>query len=623
MPSGEPACQRRDRSAAASRAARASAERAAPRATAGTPQRRGALRALERASGTPAPGVAPAAVRQQPPHRARGVARRAGASARAASQARRLRPAPRQRAPSGPPAPASSGRGAERQACGRPHPDGVDPRAPHLSARASPRARVAPGCDRPSHCCAQTASARPAACTRRCRRFVGRARRPSRSFTPSRGDPPRGTQEVRRRCVHRSQSHTGQRHGSTRGPAGSRAVPGSVAPRRLPDSRRRPLRGPARPRAASRARAGSVPARVRAASCRAAHRAPPTTKENADEHQQVHLHRQPDPDPELRELPSGTARVRAARRGRRRWAAPASPATSLSACSASPARPPPSILAKGWLVAVDGRLEFREWEHRRRARSATTTRSSATSSSSPPPRSAEPSRARAGAAGAGSRSPPRRLRGPRPSPGGARPRAAAMEERQMSTPSNPQQQLTYLRMLAGSRAARPVPRRALARAGRPDAPPVLPGRRRSGRRSGSITRLAPPQRRLRRRRAARRRHPRRPRRDRRSHLVWVESDDPSTAQRLLALPAPADAWSIASGTPGHLQLYWRLTGRVRSTSSRARNRRLALALAGDPACTDAARILRPPGTLNHKHDPPRPVELLASAPVLTARPRRS
>jgi hypothetical protein len=41
------------------------------------------------------------------------------------------------------------------------------------------------------------------------------------------------------------------------------------------------------------------------------------------------------------------------------------------------------------------------------------------------------------------------------------------------------------------------------------------------------------------------------------------------------------------------------------------NRRLPHHLGGDLASVDAARILRPPESLNHKHSPPAAVELLA------------
>jgi CHC2 zinc finger len=91
-------------------------------------------------------------------------------------------------------------------------------------------------------------------------------------------------------------------------------------------------------------------------------------------------------------------------------------------------------------------------------------------------------------------------------------------------------------------------------------------------------------------------------------LAYVESDA-CTAERLVSFSHPP-SMVVASGTPGHVQVYWLLQGRCSPGRVESANRRLALALAADPACADAARILRPPGTFNHKHDPPRPVTLL-------------
>jgi hypothetical protein len=93
-----------------------------------------------------------------------------------------------------------------------------------------------------------------------------------------------------------------------------------------------------------------------------------------------------------------------------------------------------------------------------------------------------------------------------------------------------------------------------------------------------------------------------------SHLAYIESDA-NTAERLVSFSNPP-TMVVASGTPGHVQVYWLLDRRCLPAALESANRRLALALAGDPACADAARILRPPGTLNHKHSPPRPVILL-------------
>jgi hypothetical protein len=71
-----------------------------------------------------------------------------------------------------------------------------------------------------------------------------------------------------------------------------------------------------------------------------------------------------------------------------------------------------------------------------------------------------------------------------------------------------------------------------------------------------------------------------------SHLLYIECDDPHAEDRLEGFAHPP-TMETASGTPGHLQLYWW------------------------PGCFDIARILRPPDTFNHKHDPPRAVSLLA------------
>ena len=65
---------------------------------------------------------------------------------------------------------------------------------------------------------------------------------------------------------------------------------------------------------------------------------------------------------------------------------------------------------------------------------------------------------------------------------------------------------------------------------------------------------------------------------------------------------------IASGTPGHLHAYWPLTQPVSITAAETANRRLAAQLGADAgAVTNAATILRPPGTYSFKTTPPTPV----------------
>ncbi len=90
-------------------------------------------------------------------------------------------------------------------------------------------------------------------------------------------------------------------------------------------------------------------------------------------------------------------------------------------------------------------------------------------------------------------------------------------------------------------------------------------------------------------------------------LLWADCDTPTALAALHAFQPPA-TMIITSGTPEHAHAYWALTRSLNANEIEDANSRLAAALNADPKCTDAARILRPPGTLNHKHQPPRPVQ---------------
>jgi len=72
---------------------------------------------------------------------------------------------------------------------------------------------------------------------------------------------------------------------------------------------------------------------------------------------------------------------------------------------------------------------------------------------------------------------------------------------------------------------------------------------------------------------------------------------------------------ITSGTPGHAHAYWMLTAPVSVCRLEQANRCLAHHLGADLASSDAARILRPPASWNHKHAPPAPVKLVELAPT--------
>jgi hypothetical protein len=94
-----------------------------------------------------------------------------------------------------------------------------------------------------------------------------------------------------------------------------------------------------------------------------------------------------------------------------------------------------------------------------------------------------------------------------------------------------------------------------------------------------------------------------------SHLLYIECDDPEARERVHRFSRPP-SMIVASGSPGHLHIYWCLRERAVSSEVESANRRLALALHGDPASVDIARVLRPPTSLNHKHHTPGAVTLL-------------
>lgn len=97
-----------------------------------------------------------------------------------------------------------------------------------------------------------------------------------------------------------------------------------------------------------------------------------------------------------------------------------------------------------------------------------------------------------------------------------------------------------------------------------------------------------------------------------AHLLHVDCDTPAASDRLATFQ-PA-SMLIASGTPGHLHAYWQLHHPVAGDQAEAADRRLAVHLAADLRSADLARVLRPPGSLNHKHTPPAEVTLLAHHP---------
>lgn len=92
----------------------------------------------------------------------------------------------------------------------------------------------------------------------------------------------------------------------------------------------------------------------------------------------------------------------------------------------------------------------------------------------------------------------------------------------------------------------------------------------------------------------------------RAHVLWADCD---TAESLAALERFSPVPSMVNGSGSGRHAYWSLFPPAPATEVERANRRLAHALGADTAATDAARILRPPGTHNHKTGEPVPVTL--------------
>jgi hypothetical protein len=99
-----------------------------------------------------------------------------------------------------------------------------------------------------------------------------------------------------------------------------------------------------------------------------------------------------------------------------------------------------------------------------------------------------------------------------------------------------------------------------------------------------------------------------------SHLAFIECDTPAAADTIERFEHQP-TMVIVSGTPGHLHIYWQLRHRYPNEQVERANRKLAHHLGGDLGSIDIARVLRPPGTRNYKHQPPTAVELRSHHPA--------
>jgi hypothetical protein len=91
-------------------------------------------------------------------------------------------------------------------------------------------------------------------------------------------------------------------------------------------------------------------------------------------------------------------------------------------------------------------------------------------------------------------------------------------------------------------------------------------------------------------------------------VVWVDCDTEESVSALRCF-SPPPSIIVETGTDQHLHGYWVLTQPADLDAVEHANRRLAHAIGADIACTDAARISRPPSSLNWKHRPPGTVRV--------------
>lgn len=82
-------------------------------------------------------------------------------------------------------------------------------------------------------------------------------------------------------------------------------------------------------------------------------------------------------------------------------------------------------------------------------------------------------------------------------------------------------------------------------------------------------------------------------------VVWIDCDTAHSVQLLARFPVPPSVL-VRSGTSTNRHAYWLLADPEPVTAVEFANRMLSAALCADERSADAARILRPPGTRNHK-----------------------
>lgn len=100
-----------------------------------------------------------------------------------------------------------------------------------------------------------------------------------------------------------------------------------------------------------------------------------------------------------------------------------------------------------------------------------------------------------------------------------------------------------------------------------------------------------------------------------SWALWADCDTKASVANLARFHI-RPSMVIFSGSGYNAHAWWALDEPVKSDTAEELNRRIAHALGSDIKVTDPPRILRAPGTLNHKHDPPRRVRAVEASETL-------
>ena len=90
--------------------------------------------------------------------------------------------------------------------------------------------------------------------------------------------------------------------------------------------------------------------------------------------------------------------------------------------------------------------------------------------------------------------------------------------------------------------------------------------------------------------------------------IWADIDSGEAIAELVTFALPPTL-VINTGTPGHVHAYWFTTEPLEPDVGEGLNRRIAATLGADVQAVHASQVLRLPGTLNHKQEPPAEVTL--------------